>query len=383
MNPIYTAAILSLVVSSVFSMTEFKDNDAELVCTNTGMKVKFNKTVLDLHKRPYKIHFLNTNVSSCIAPHNTTTNLMSNNETIWLQANFNQCAIAVHQEQGSIVYKQTVAVTYGTNPKSSLVFREEKILFEARCTKSNNFTVVLDGEYLNVTALQKMTFNKTNTAEFKISLKRTNQDFITEDKSATQSITSLMYFKIELETSRSELIVSPQSCYAHPANNLTLKYYLIKNRCPNPVDPTIQISNTDERQAVFLWQNQAFRFFGQSADAVYVSCDVVICASNASAACQRCGVTNRARRDISTMDASDQENVETARVTSPLIVLVDKQRFESEPKSLDDTFNGPTGTVILTLLVVLSVVGSVLLVKKLFLNGDQVKEDDRCNENKC
>jgi len=366
MKFVYTSLILLLAIS--FTYAKFSGSDVKLECSSKGMLVHFNKTTLDSHKQTYKIEFMDTNSSSCMVTHNTTQHLSNN--TILLQANFNQCAIAVAQENENIVYKQTIVVTFGQNPKSSLVYREEKVKLQMRCEKANNLTVNLDGKFINVTAIAERKINKTRDAKFDISLIRTDSTYTTKDSSAALFLNSFMYFKIELETSRTDLSVSPQSCYAHPANNVTLKYYLIENRCPNKDDSTVKISNTDARKTVFLWQNQAFRFFGQSTDAVYVSCDVVICASNTSAACQRCGVTNnRDRRDASLDDVTDQA-MQTAKVTSPLIVLVDEPLLaEPKPQYTGNIFSGTKGIAILVLCGIVSLIAIVMLVKKLMVTS--------------
>jgi len=39
-----------------------------------------------------------------------------------------------------------------------------------------------------------------------------------------------MYFKVTLETTRDDLKLSPQNCYATNGVNLQQKYYLIKDR---------------------------------------------------------------------------------------------------------------------------------------------------------
>lgn len=68
---------------------------------------------------------------------------------------------------GDFIYNQTVLLTYGTNPESDFVYREEVISFDVKCTKLSNSTVYLERSgHVNVSRLAPQTFTKgekTNT----------------------------------------------------------------------------------------------------------------------------------------------------------------------------------------------------------------------------
>merc|ERR1712212_1261362 len=107
-----------------------------------------------------------------------------------------------------------------------------------------------------------------------------------------------MYFKLELNTIRDDLKISPQTCYATNAADSNDKYFLVENGCPNAADGTVQVTNTDDK-TVYEWENEAFRFFGDS-DAVYVTCEVTVCeSSNSASECNRCEAPARRRRALS------------------------------------------------------------------------------------
>ena len=103
---------------------------------------------------------------------------------------------------------------------------------------------------------------------------------------------------------------------------------LVKNlvdyfvRCPNPEEGTVKLSKAIYKDTVFLWQNEAFRFFGES-DAVYFSCDVIVCdvADYLGACGQRmCPHYGRRRRETS-LDDSTEDTTEMATITSPMFVI--------------------------------------------------------------
>jgi len=135
------------------------------MCNSTGMAIHLNYTKLSQYDRPFKLHFKGTKNESCSVSHDTTTNNI-NNETIFLQANFEECCIGVFERDGNIIYNHTILVTFGANPTSELVFREEEIAFEVECTKLNNITVHLNSAYMNVTNLVKQTFKKCEYTRF-------------------------------------------------------------------------------------------------------------------------------------------------------------------------------------------------------------------------
>ena len=123
------------------------------------MKMFFNLTKLNSHNRDFKIHFLNQTNITCQVAHNSTENII-NNQTIWLESDYDKCGIDVQQRDGKIVYNQTVVVTYGKDLVSTIVSRKENTFFTAECLKANNFTVQLEGNYFNVTFMKKQTFHK-------------------------------------------------------------------------------------------------------------------------------------------------------------------------------------------------------------------------------
>lgn len=112
---------------------------------------KFNK-----HGRDFTFAFKDTTDAGCSVGSGD-----ANGDSLVLAADFNECGIAVSTEDGSIKYSQTLYVTYGMNPSSSIVFREERITFEVECVKSAGAEVTLGGAgYVNVTSIEEQTVSQ-------------------------------------------------------------------------------------------------------------------------------------------------------------------------------------------------------------------------------
>ena len=74
-------------------------------------------------------------------------------------------------------------------------------------------------------------FNSTaDDSEFDIKLYRTTDGtFSSPDTSSQLKLGDQMYFKLEMNTIRDDLKITPQTCYATNAEDSSLKYYLIED----------------------------------------------------------------------------------------------------------------------------------------------------------
>jgi len=370
MISLYTTLVLLAVTYSTWSL-RFTEEDGSLVCNGTGMTLQVNFTKFNSHGRPFKIHFQNTVDPACSVSYNSTENLIG--DQLQIHASFNSCDITkTDLSNGNFLYNQTVLLTYGKNPSSQLIYREEVIKFEVECTKLSNSTVYLESMgHLNVTRLAEQTFTKVGNSTFDIVFKRkTNNSFIKTELSSALILGETMYFELELKSQRNDLKMSPQTCYATNARNSNEKYFLIENRCSNPADGTVKISTGTSTNQLFHWEAKSFRFF-ESSDAVYFACDVVVCeSSNSAQVCERCpSWPLRKRRDVESSDSNGQ--VQSAMtVASPLFVLIDAPSHADEtypvegnpnqydtPDEEDNGFlTGTKGTVILILIICLVIV---------------------------
>ena len=108
------------------------------------------------HGRDFTFTFKDATDSSC-----SVESGEADGNSLVLSAQFNECGISISSDDSSIKYSQVLYVTYGMNPNSDIVFREERITFEVECVKAAGAEVSLGGAgYVNVTSIEEQTINK-------------------------------------------------------------------------------------------------------------------------------------------------------------------------------------------------------------------------------
>jgi len=301
---------LILLVFGTTSCFDLSAEDGRLVCGPNMMKISLNVDKFNQHNRPYRAYFEGYDKHPiCSVKHGNT------GDPLELNSKFNECGVQLIQHQGQIIYTQIVLVTYGYNPKSSLVYREEAIRFKVECVLQTDLSVGLaDPGYLNVSKAEVDGLKEEirADAEFDIKLVRTTDgSFSSEDSSSQMRLGDQMYFKLELNTIRDDLKISPQTCYASSTKDSSERYLLIEDGgCPNMADGTIRIPYEND-QKLFKWENEAFRFFGDS-DAVYITCNVNVCNSNDYGDdCLRCNSIKRRRRRRRAVFHFNEEKINT------------------------------------------------------------------------
>ncbi|XP_004691792.1 PREDICTED: pancreatic secretory granule membrane major glycoprotein GP2 [Condylura cristata] len=119
---------------------------------------------------------------------------------------------------------------------------------------------------------------------------------------AVLSVESMLYVGAILEkgdTSHFNLLL--QNCYATPTNNKNdpLKYFIIKNGCPNRVDSTISVTkNGISSESQF--SVQMFMFVGNY-DLVFLHCEIQLCDSD-NQQCQPSCSRNELRNEITSIN---------------------------------------------------------------------------------
>ncbi|KAM3916067.1 pancreatic secretory granule membrane major glycoprotein GP2-like [Leptodactylus fuscus] len=113
-----------------------------------------------------------------------------------------------------------------------------------------------------------------------------------------------------------------KNCYATPTSNVNdaVKYYIIKDSCPNKQDSTIQVTqNGVSREGRVALQ--MFKFFGDY-DSVYLHCALGLCRVSSGACVPSCSGAR-----------SDGLEVETRDLTIGPIVRTDKSNAASRKYS--------------------------------------------------
>ena len=120
--------------------------DGMLVCSPNTMKIILNVDKFNQHNRPYRAYFEGYDRHPICSAKRVSTG-----DSLELNSKFNECGVQLIQHQGEIIYTQIILVTYGYNPKSSLVYREETVRFKVECVVQTDLSIGLaDPGYLNV-----------------------------------------------------------------------------------------------------------------------------------------------------------------------------------------------------------------------------------------
>lgn len=340
-----------------------------LECNTRSLKLSFNKTLIEARKRPYEIKFHGQDgVNGCSGINGTQPNYI-NGDQIHIDADYEDCGINIIESNENIIYNQTVIVLYGENPSNHLVFREEFDEYNVQCIKHRNFTQHMEN-VINVTHVRSGKSKSNDTADWDITLKRTNAGWVGEDTTGTVALGETLYFDIRIETGRSDIELNPQNCYAVKADGSS-RFNIITNRCLDPSDKTSVISIHERKY--FQWRVEAFKYF--DSNQIYMKCDVLICTtSSVSPLCSPCPEKRKKREiafigGISSIDGSQPTSYE---IRSPVFVIVEKTdstRANANSEKSSSIFDGTNGIVIIVLLGILIFIASIAVIRKIFLNS--------------
>jgi len=288
--------LLFLLMIAYCNCVRFTNDDIQFLgCYSNSMYIEISTHKMGIHGREFQMHFKGYyGDEECSIESGKE---FMDYDYYYLGHYFNFCGIQQFTRGNKVIYNQTIYLTFGKDPASTLVHRTERITIDFECVLDKDAKVKLLGPgHVNVSSLEPQSFEKADVGKFDIKLVRTTSDtFSTEDSSSQMRLGDQMYFKLQFDTVRDDLKISPKTCYASRAKNSSDKYILVENGCPNKRDGTVKITE-NKNQKVFEWKNEAFRFFGDS-DAVYITCDVIVCKSSDMAAeCNRCDANKRRRR---------------------------------------------------------------------------------------
>ena len=126
------------------------------------MTVDLDATKFKKHGRSFTFSFKGASKAEC-----SIDSTQAVGDSLVLSTDFNKCGIVVSTDAGTIAYKQTLYVTYGMNPNSNLVFRQERITFEVECLKKSSATIELAGDgHVNVSSLEEQTVSQCKITLF-------------------------------------------------------------------------------------------------------------------------------------------------------------------------------------------------------------------------
>ncbi|XP_055994789.1 pancreatic secretory granule membrane major glycoprotein GP2 [Sorex fumeus] len=183
------------------------------------------------------------------------------------------CGNILEKNGTHVIYKNTLSLV------NDLIIRDKLLSVNFQCAYPLDMKASLE------TALQPIvstvSINASGNGEFTVRMavfQDSDYRFPYEGDKVILPVESLLYVGAILErgdTSRFKLLL--RNCYATPSRdkNDPVKYFIIKNSCPNPSDPTVSVVENGVSEKT-RFSVQMFMFAGNS-DLVFLHCEVYLC----------------------------------------------------------------------------------------------------------
>ncbi|XP_056392643.1 uromodulin-like [Hyla sarda] len=246
-----------------------EDLDLNLQCNTHDMEMSFRACQLkSLNAK--NIHFSNNRCLGVKGQDNTSMIYI----TSPLQDG--KCRARLYSNGTHAIYWNTMYVQL---EPSDIIVRHSELQLNFSCSYPLDLTIKTSV----IPVLSSMSFNIEGVGEFKAHIAvYKDQSYLSkyEDKEVVLSTSSTLYVEVFLEgLQSSHYITVMKNCYATPGKHIDdpIKYYIIKERCPNKEDPSIKmLENGVSSQGRFSLQ--MFRFVGEH-NLVYLHCEINVCDS--------------------------------------------------------------------------------------------------------
>ncbi|XP_053327970.1 uromodulin-like [Spea bombifrons] len=248
-----------------------EDLDMGLTCSTHEMKASF---------RTCQLKTLNLKARSVYLSDKSCIGYEDGNRTGVISAlsplQHGKCGTQLHNNGTHAIYSNTLYVTLETD---RIIIRTYQVQMSFFCAYPLDMKLSLETSLRPI--LSSLSINLGGTGQFKaeMALYR-DQSYLSpyEGTEVALSTRSTLYVGVILDgADASQYAVVMKNCFATPTRNAEdpVKYYFIKERCPNSQDTTIRVMengvSTRGRFAV-----QMFKFVGDY-NLVYLHCEINIC----------------------------------------------------------------------------------------------------------
>ncbi|XP_078520333.1 uromodulin-like [Lissotriton helveticus] len=256
-----------------FPSSDVSSLQPQLQCESTYMKISFSTCQLKyLGLDTKNIHLRD---DSCMAFEDRNgTGLMSLVTTV----QSGTCGTNYDKNETYATYMNTVFLTSDT---SGIVIRDQEVKVNFNCSYPMDMLISLDVAFQPITS--SLDINVGSTGRFTLKMAAYTDASFSSPYEGTEiqlSTKSMLYVGVMItggDTSRFNLLM--KNCYATPSSNPqdSKKYFIIKNRCPNPQDSTIKVIQNGG-YPLGKYSVQLFKFNGDYSY-VYIHCEVSFCDS--------------------------------------------------------------------------------------------------------
>lgn len=281
---------------------------------------------------------------------------------IWLNAPLDSCMTNHTTDGDTIIYQNRLVTETRESAGAAIISREFQAEFPFRCTYPRSAIVSV----ASFSPREKVIYTRTaEYGNFTFTMDMYETDAYETpyaDYPVRVDLNDPMYLEVQVKSNDSMLVLIPVKCWgtAEPEQDDDKSYAFIDNGCGK--DETLDFDY--KLSAVQRFQLDAFRFLGESADAVvYLHCSVEACrsADNDSRCAEGCTENARRKRRGAQFDALTEETVTIGPVE---LGLERKSAARKQQKSASSLTIFAAVAGVLAVVVFALVVALVILYKR-------------------
>ncbi|XP_071976716.1 uromodulin-like [Engystomops pustulosus] len=228
--------------------------------------------------------------SSCFRFHDDTS---SNTITITSPLQVGRCGVQINKNETHAIYKNTLHFSVES---SGTITRDEELDVTLSCAYPLDMLISLTTVINPIFSSINISVGGTGQLTAYMALYK-DSSYVTpyEGSEVKLSSKSMMYLGVFVQGGdASKFVVVMKNCYATPTANPSdpVKYYIIKDSCPNKQDSTIRVLENGVSRKGRL-SLQVFKFVGNY-NSVYAHCAISLCDVTAGSCSPSCsGIRSR------------------------------------------------------------------------------------------
>ncbi|MEE6508621.1 hypothetical protein FKM82_022049 [Ascaphus truei] len=264
---------------------DVKDLHPNLSCGKSKIEMCFR--TCDLKTLNLDINRIHLNDKICIGSVGGTNSVVSLAHPLGAGI----CGTTIFINATHAIYSNTIYLS--TDP-SQIITREEVRIYYS-CAYPLDMKTSLDAALKPILSTINITIEGAGNFKATMALyENANYTKPYQDKEIVLSTKSILYVGVFVDGGDpSQFAVVMKNCYATPTNNPedSVKYYFIKERCPNVQDPTVNVTaNGISSEGQF--SVQFFKFIGDYTH-VFLHCDITLCDKISSKCYPICSARSR------------------------------------------------------------------------------------------
>ncbi|XP_044160445.1 uromodulin-like [Bufo gargarizans] len=271
-----------------YEVADIADIRPELTCDVFDMKATFHKC--QLKSLNFSTSSITLKDSSCLGFHDE---LSTNTITIKAPLQAGSCGLQIIKNYTHAIYENTL---YFTLESMGLITRDQELVATLSCAYPLDMIISLNTAVNPIFSSTNISVGGTGQLTAYMALYQ-DSSYLTphEGSQVVLSSKSMLYLGVfVVGGDASQYVVVMKNCYATPSAdpNDAMKYYIIKDSCPNKQDSTISVPENGVSRKGRL-SLQLFKFVGNY-NYVYIHCALSLCDVTAGTCVPSCsGIRSR------------------------------------------------------------------------------------------